>query len=521
MKTVKIRLIFAMMLCVLLATAFLSVSLITAYHSHIESNAVSALDNKSALYAERVNSILTGAENDAKAIAEIAEKLYQSRVSGTNSDGGIDTYARLSSLMQVMMDSDTKIKAAYTLLIGDMKDNFRGIYILRRGYAGGYSDVSDELLYPNSKFLEIVMYYTTAGESAGTWRRTGYNPISGSTTISCLIPMYYGGKIVGITGVDITVTEFEDICSEVAGYESGYSFILDGTSIVVHPLYQSGTKLSDIDKSLVSVLVNAEGKQGTGGREYTHNGIRKLFSAVRLSNDMTLYSCVESDELYESTEQINKRAIAIAVIFCAVLVIIFSILLTSIMSPTNRDPLTGVNVRAAFIEAVKKKLAGEKDSPYAFIMLDLDRFKEINDRNGHEMGDKALRQVTTHLHHIFPSDSIIGRFGGDEFLVFVKCPRHDDAETFVRQFMELLSHGGEIYEKPLFCSVGIIYSDDYNTDIDSLMKCADDALYAAKNSGRNRYIFGKLEQIAGEESADEKESTDTADGGTGDTGAEK
>ena len=70
-----------------------------------------------------------------------------------------------------------------------------------------------------------------------------------------------------------------------------------------------------------------------------------------------------------------------------------------------------------------KKISGQKPRPsYTFIMIDLDDFKAINDNFGHETGDKVLLETVKQLREFFPRPSLIGRFGGDEFMVL--CPFH-------------------------------------------------------------------------------------------------
>lgn len=104
----------------------------------------------------------------------------------------------------------------------------------------------------------------------------------------------------------------------------------------------------------------------------------------------------------------------------------------------RRDPLTRVYNRTTFRSEVEEYMAAETDREGILILLDVDNFKGINDRFGHLEGDKVLKRVTALLQATFRSDDVIGRLGGDEFIVFyqkrhaARDPGKTDADVFVQ-----------------------------------------------------------------------------------------
>ena len=158
---------------------------------------------------------------------------------------------------------------------------------------------------------------------------------------------------------------------------------------------------------------------------------------------------------------------------------------------SSTDPLTGIANRRCFFETGERLLMRARFArePTALILFDLDRFKSINDRYGHIIGDEVLisfcRLATSHLR---PND-LFGRIGGEEFASLLpNTGRHDAlwiAER-VRNAFEASSHtAGE----SAFCStvsVGVAISDDERSDLNALLSSADQALYRAKALGRNR-----------------------------------
>lgn len=156
------------------------------------------------------------------------------------------------------------------------------------------------------------------------------------------------------------------------------------------------------------------------------------------------------------------------------------------------DPLTGLANRLETDEALHKEYARFERYQYVFsiIMLDIDHFKSINDTYGHEVGDKVLVHISSLLKAKCRESDLIGRWGGEEFLIV--CPSTDTNGT-----IKLADHLREATQNAHFdglpqitISLGVatIHSRD---SIDDLMRRADDALYQAKNNGRNRVELAK------------------------------
>ena len=123
-------------------------------------------------------------------------------------------------------------------------------------------------------------------------------------------------------------------------------------------------------------------------------------------------------------------------------------------------------------------------------MLDLDYFKQINDTYGHFVGDKVLKKVAVCIQKVFRSSDVLGRFGGDEFLIFmVGANQKNIARMRCEQLLELLNKTPVLTDDPeksgfIQSSIGFAVFED--TDFDTLFKNADAALYEAKNSGKNK-----------------------------------
>lgn len=164
-------------------------------------------------------------------------------------------------------------------------------------------------------------------------------------------------------------------------------------------------------------------------------------------------------------------------------------------SLAEKDSMTGLYNKAAtqlmITECIRKSAPGER---HAFMMIDLDNFKMVNDRFGHAYGDAAIIKLAHLTKSIFRTTDIIGRIGGDEFVVFLK---NVDDNAVIEEKAEALCKGmNRIEARPgskymLSVTVGVSFYGSDAENYDSLYKAADTAMYIAKSKGKNRWEFYK------------------------------
>ncbi|WP_100865343.1 putative bifunctional diguanylate cyclase/phosphodiesterase [Novosphingobium kunmingense] len=156
------------------------------------------------------------------------------------------------------------------------------------------------------------------------------------------------------------------------------------------------------------------------------------------------------------------------------------------------DAVTGLLNRAGLNHFLVEHLASWRaSSNVALFWLDLDKFKEVNDALGHQTGDRVLVEVAQRLRSQCKVDSVIGRFGGDEFVMACAVRDRREAETIALMLLGEISRPLRVDESRLevACSMGIaIYPHD-GQDVETLMQGADLALYHAKVNGRNQASF--------------------------------
>lgn len=160
----------------------------------------------------------------------------------------------------------------------------------------------------------------------------------------------------------------------------------------------------------------------------------------------------------------------------------------------SHDPLTGLPNRSNFHDQLQRALhaTGSEHHPIALIYLDLDGFKGVNDRHGHEMGDRLLQAVAERIRSGVRHSDTIARLGGDEFVVMLNgTSRTADAVNVSESLRTSLSQPFQLdaHAIRISASIGIALHHDEDSCDDSVLQQADKAMYAAKRAGGNRFVL--------------------------------
>jgi diguanylate cyclase (GGDEF)-like protein/PAS domain S-box-containing protein len=157
------------------------------------------------------------------------------------------------------------------------------------------------------------------------------------------------------------------------------------------------------------------------------------------------------------------------------------------------DPLTGLPNRRLFDDRISFALEYVKrnNKKMAIMLMDLDKFKEINDTLGHQMGDKLLKEVSIRINELVRKSDTLARMGGDEFMVLL-LPEINKLEDIIMVANRIIRCFGDSYtcdNMKLFitASMGISIYPDHGEDVETLISRADIAMYQAKNDGGNKY----------------------------------
>jgi len=167
-----------------------------------------------------------------------------------------------------------------------------------------------------------------------------------------------------------------------------------------------------------------------------------------------------------------------------------------LVEKSSRDALTGCLNRESFMRHANDQLrkAFRYRVPYAVIFMDLDKFKYINDKFGHRIGDRALKRVVEHIQATTREHDLLGRFGGDEFVLFLYDCKAADVEQIIKRVVGDIASdpiGSEKRPIPLSISAGVltVRPSERQHKLDMLLSIADKKMYEAKNAGGNQYLI--------------------------------
>ncbi len=164
------------------------------------------------------------------------------------------------------------------------------------------------------------------------------------------------------------------------------------------------------------------------------------------------------------------------------------------------DPLTGISNRRAFLHdaAVLAKRHSASPRPTAVLLIDLDHFKSINDRFGHALGDQVLQMFTDCARQCIRASDLIGRLGGEEFAAVLADTSRDKAMEVAERIRETFVEASQEVDGRPVCatvSIGLVHCQEAVLDVPELLAQADQALYFAKEHGRNRVELASLDML--------------------------
>ena len=303
----------------------------------------------------------------------------------------------------------------------------------------------------------------------------------------------------------LDMADFKDIDDDLDGQRTHQSLSFNGgqldsgnTGLELANVLQSTLelgKLLEIFDGELSALVSYDGLSYVN-KEENHSVTFGVEAANRVSYRLVL---IENDlgELFlYRREKFDEDEVIVLENTIAALVYPLrnAILYKQALEKAYRDPLTGVNNRAALDKALFQEisLAKRHATPLSIIMLDVDNFKSINDNYGHITGDAVLKRIAESMVECARDSDIIYRYGGEEFLMLLRSTDEEGAVLVaerIRRAIENILFRYDEFDIRVTASQGLasLLVDD---DLNSLLGRCDKALYSAKSEGRNRVIVG-------------------------------
>lgn len=346
------------------------------------------------------------------------------------------------------------------------------------------------------------------------------NPETGVYVISFYSPIITAGEIRGVVALDYAADSFIKIAkgSDRDGRAIYGLLKKDGTllSLTGNEKIEDGTNLYDIigddvnaDKGSAEKKLKQNLDNNKSGQQYlTVNDVQKYICYTNIGmNGWYVLQIYPKDYFnrmiqyrYNATQEVTfKIFIALFLFFAiAVVFVLFNRMSykkknSELQNKAETDLLTGLLNKIATEKHIQEYIDGEgEEVPGMLFVLDVDNFKKINDTMGHAFGDQVLSTLGIKLRNQFRSTDIIGRIGGDEFMVYLKNIPNEEARkreatkmiNFFRDFQ-----AGDYVKYSATASIGVsVYPDD-GKNFEALYKAADKGVYLSKQRGKNQLAF--------------------------------
>ena len=390
-------------------------------------------------------------------------------------------------------------------------------------YMSAYCSVDGRGMLSDRREIDMteLNYYGNISGTSTHYIYAQTDGINGKTAFICVSPITNSGNVTGYLLSYMDPSDLKDFFNN-SGYGDKAFFSLvnrngtimasygatDGTTILQNDFWNS---LKDISESLGSwTLFDRQQQKGNSAILHVkEDGVGKIVCHFPIKG--TEWNLVVGiDESYLSGIQqafrgpivnlIIKISISIAVAIAVITVINILVRIKAsehskvLEDKADTDLLTDLNNKMATERKIREYMEQYPDKQGVLFVLDVDNFKKINDTMGHAFGDEVLRSLAVRLQSMFRATDIVGRTGGDEFMVFLKDIREISMieregrkiEQFFHQF-----EVGEYVKYSVTASVGAAVFPGDGRTFEDLYKAADNALYVSKRHGKNQLSFYK------------------------------
>lgn len=277
--------------------------------------------------------------------------------------------------------------------------------------------------------------------------------------------------------------------------------LIDEENLILYSS-ESDNIATTLDNEIVEII------SGQESEEYIAN-------VNRCENGWSVVCSIPTSTILNEANSLKQRAIMYSLLVSAVMIVVGFIYITLIFRPMDSaveelkeeavmDKLSGLYNKQSFNAEVCRCLANSSyETTRAFVMIDVDNFKQVNDNLGHAYGDEFIVRMGRLLSKVFDSGYVVGRVGGDEFAIYSESDSmtiSEKTEAIVSQIKELFAEFDEAFSEDkkkvnVSLSIGInIISKERR--FDNLYNAADEALYTSKKTGKNKYtIYEKKEDV--------------------------
>lgn len=399
-----------------------------------------------------------------------------------------DHISKMRTLMEIMAKYTDGAMSVYYRLAPELLGPKQGVWLMKneKSEFADY-EMTDIAQYDKNDVEHVGWYYQPIANKTETWINPYYNQNAGVEMISYVIPVFVGGKTIGVVGMDITTEILYENTKSVKVYNTGYAFLMDNEgTFVYHPEMKSSIISDTFDQAhdylYRKSLLSAENQTV---EKYQWKNEEKRLSTQSLKNGMLFSVCITEDEIMQTQNMMLTRSAVVILLIISLFIVITVMLTKGIVKLVYTDTLTGAGNTTAYRECtdgINKQIISGNHVKFAVAVIDINDLKKINDGYGHEYGDMLIQSAASVLKKVWNKN--VYRIGGDEFAVVMMNVDDAKVKQEVLRFEEELENfkkQNSAKELRLQMAIGTaVYNTETGGEYADVFRRADGAMYKDK-----------------------------------------
>ena len=320
---------------VTIITGALSIKM-TTYISQLEAKQIMQLSSE--LNRTQLNNIITRIEQSVDTLAVITTNNLSDTQAFKQSDAYVESYTQ--TIEKTVLDFANNTEGALSVYIRynpEFTAPTSGLFFVRSDANSAFEKVTptDFSMYDPSDTAHVGWYYTPIQNQAATWLDPYLNANINVYMVSYVVPIFKDGESIGVVGMDIDFTTFQNLVNEIKLYDTGYGILTNAeNTVLAHKTLPMGTNLQDEQYSAINRILSDTKLQNTA-QEYTFDNQAKSLCYTILENGMKLILAAPISEIYS-----NSYLLALQIIVISLVSILIAIILTIIFSKKLIKPIT-------------------------------------------------------------------------------------------------------------------------------------------------------------------------------------
>lgn len=539
MKSIQSKIVILILIGIIVSATLIGGVGILSLQKVIDRDSDEILNLTCSKKAEELNNVLGKIEKSVKIMSAYAIDNLEGIEKLSREQEYLDEYTeRLSILGDTIANGIDGAVGIYVRFSTDITSSKAGFWRILNEESGKFDEVEvTDLSKYSSDDERVEWYYLPAKSGEKIWMKPYYND-RGIYVISYVVPIYKNGVFVGVVGMDIEFEYIAKKCDDIKIYETGYAFITDEDYFIIHSKDSSDEdSIKEFSKSILSA------KDGGGADNdklytYTFGGVEKQAAFRTLQNGMCLAVTAPVSEIKKNGNELITHVIMVgAVIICIFVFISWKIAKTIVepikdldraakeiangnldvafeckskdeigtLSASLKETANQLKIRIDYINnlAFIDKLTGVKNNTaymhdaslinedlhnrevgFALFIIDINGLKSINDKHGHDYGNKLIIEVSNIIAEIFGYENVY-RIGGDEFAVIMREFNSEKCGEYERKFEKLIDNSKSQFK--LSAAIGSAsYEESKDSSFESVFKTADERMYKMKTEMKSQ-----------------------------------